>query len=159
MGGMIPPYTPNHDAPSEGTWNKTQDGPVWTQDHATLVSNAVYQWKGNALDFMLHVKDERSGAPYPSSGTGKVMREQTRALLWELQHASRKTPTLFRGSHRVPTGIVPWSSSRKVADFWAAKNGGRVFELPPGRKGLRVADYISSDPEKEWIVLDDAPFT
>jgi hypothetical protein len=59
---------------------------------------------------------------------------------------------LYRGSHREPKGWEPWTSSRQVAELWAEKNHGQVFELPSGTKGLRVSDYLGSDPEREWIV-------
>jgi hypothetical protein len=44
------------------------------------------------------------------------------------------------------------NSASKVAEKWAAKNNGKVFEKPKGTKGLRIADYHGYDPEKEWIV-------
>lgn len=104
----------------------------------------------------MHFDDERRGAPPPGSGSGKIRRAQAGALLWELDHHARPTPRpLYRGSHLEPQGEEAWSERRAVAKTWARKNSGRVFELPTGTLGLRVADYIENGldaSEREWIV-------
>lgn len=113
------------------------------------------QWKGDPIEFRLHIKDELEGAPLPASGGGKIRRAQAGALLWELQNSARTTTKpLYRGSHIEPAGPQSWSESKKVAELWASKNKGRVFVLPKGSHGLRVLDYTTSafDAEKEWMV-------
>jgi hypothetical protein len=80
------------------------------------------------------------------------MRSQAAALLWEIEHKSESAPALYRGSHEKPHGYESWTEDRKVAASWADKNHGQVWELPPGTRGLKIGDYLSHDPENEWIV-------
>jgi len=145
-------YRPDPSAPSQGEWDRSGDEPRWVQSHDALVEAALHSWKGGTGEMVIHIGDERTGAPVPPSGSGKKARTQAAALLWEIAHKAKASPPLYRGSHREPKDWEPWTSSRKVAELWAAKNHGRVFELPSGTKGLRVADYLGSDPEREWIV-------
>ncbi len=100
----------------------------------------------------IHMQDERERAQVPPSGSGKIQRAQAGALLWEMDHKSKPSPPLFRGDHEDPRGAQPWTSVEAIAAKWAAKNGGQVFTRPAGTRGLRIADYLGSDPEKEWII-------
>jgi len=127
--------------------------PRWRQAHKALVIKALNSWKGSPTDMVLVMSDEKQGAPLPGSGSGKILRAQAAALIWELKHNSKRSAEpLYRGSHEKPRGVQPWTTSRKVAELWAAKNQGQVFTLPPGTEGLRVAAYLGADPEREWIV-------
>jgi len=145
-------YAPDPTAPAKGEWDRSGDVPRWRQDHRALVIKAMHSWKGSPTDMVIAMEDERDGRPVPASGSGKMMRAQAAALAWEFKHKAKKAPPLFRGSHEQPKGYQPWSSNREVADLWAAKNHGQVFTLEHA-KGLRIADYLGSDPEREWIVL------
>lgn len=102
----------------------------------------------------IHIADERGNAPPPANGSGKQKRAQAAALIYEMTHnntVSRKP--LFRGSHETPRGEQSWTTSRKIAERWAAKNNGQVFEIPAGAEGLRVEDYFyDTMNEKEWLV-------
>lgn len=153
-------YTPDADAPDVGAWDRSGSEPRWRQDHLALVRGALRAWKGDPVEVSMHFEDERSGAPMPSSGTGKIRRAQAAALLWELDHRARPAPKpLYRGSHLDPIGEQAWSERKSVAGAWARRNAGRVFELPINTQGLRVADYIESEldaTEREWIVRSSA---
>lgn len=153
-------YTPEP-APAEGEWVRDPDGFAirWRQAHAKLVRAAIGSWVGWPTDMHIHMRDEQAGAPQPSSGTGKEMRAQAAALLWELRHKARATPLLYRGARRPPAEIDSWSESRAHAEKWAKKSGGQVFELPAGTaKGLRFKDYgIDPFGEAHWIVETAAP--
>lgn len=93
------------------------------------------------------------GTSQPNSGSGKILRAQAAALLWELQHHSKVSRIpLYRGSHEAPRGFQPWTTSKALAEKWAGRNNGEVYELPGSTKGLRIADYLGSDVEREWIV-------
>lgn len=155
LGGHPPaPYEPDDGAPADGEWDRSGPEPRWRQEHRALVRDALRSWKGDPVNLRPHMADEVAGAPWPGSGGGKVRRQQARALLWELANGSRPSPgALYRGSHVEPIGVQSWSESRAVAARWAARNGGQVFELPRGARGLRVADYTASafDAEREWV--------
>lgn len=147
-------YKPDGDAPAQGEWDRTGEDPKWRQGHHELVVAAVNSWKGDPVEMVLHARDEREGAPQPGSGSGRQKRAQAAALLYEMKHNSKVSrKPLYRGLHIKPQGEQSWSTFRKVAELWAGKNHGQVFELPAGTRGLQVSDYIGSpDPEKEWIV-------
>ena len=150
-------YSPALGAPLRGEWDRSGEFPVWVQDHRSLVADALSSWKGATSDMEAHFHDSRRGVPLPTSGSGKVLRARADALLWELEHAARSSPRpLYRGSHRRPSGVAPWSESRAVAEAWARKGAGVVYGVPKGTRGLRVADYLGSDPEREWLVDADA---
>lgn len=122
-------------------------------DRGSTLRAAIATWKGSATDMQIHIEDELSGAPVPPSATGRRYREQAQAILEELRRHARRSPgPLYRGSHRVPQGVEPWTSSLAVAERWARKNGGRVHVLPPDTPGIRVSDWWGADPEREWIV-------
>lgn len=151
-------YAPDPAAPADGRWIREADGVVvgWSQAHEVLLADALYSWKGAPSSMRIHIADEQAGVPVPSSGSGKQMRAQAAALLWEIRHHATAAPRkLHRGSHENPAGLCCWSERAGVARHWASKNDGRVHELPKGTRGLRVADYITSsmdDAEREWIV-------
>ncbi len=148
-------YEPDPDAPALGEWDRSGKEPRWRQGHESLVRDGLRSWKGDPITMRLHIADEREREPEPGSGTGKILRAQARALLWELAHHARPSPVaLHRGSHIEPNGIQSWSEKRRIASSWASRNGGRVFTLPKGTRGLRVLDYTSSafDSEAEWVV-------
>jgi len=155
-----PPYRPQDGATVAGEWDRSSGEPRWRQSHRELVVGALRTWKGAPAELRLHLLDEQVGAPLPGSGTGKIMRARAGALLWELAHNARPaTRVLYRGSHLEPDGPQSWSESRKVAELWASKNGGRVFTLPKGAPALRVMDYTSSafDSEREWVAIGPGP--
>ncbi len=147
-------YEPDAEASAEGEWDRTGPEPVWRQAHDALVVDALHSWKGDPADMTIHIADERVGAAQPRNGSGKQKRAQAAALIYEMQHNS--TPArrpLYRGSHIEPRGEQSWTTSRKIAAFWAGKNNGRVFELPAGTRGLRIEDYFPDIMnEKEWLV-------
>lgn len=146
-------YEPEPSAPASGEWDRSGDEPRWAQAHAALVKAALQSWKAESATMPVLIRDERHDAPLPDSGSGKKMRAQAAALLWELEHKARRSPQpLYRGSHENPKGLNSWTSFLKTAELWAAKNNGKVFTLPKGTKGLRVSDYLGSDPEREWLV-------
>lgn len=148
-------YEPAVNAPVEGAWDRSGPELVWVQDHHALVVSALRSWKGDPVEMKMHIPDEIAGSPVGGSGTTKIQRAKAGALLWELKHKAVRCPRpLYRGSHIEPKGLQSWSTARKVAELWASKNGGRVFELPKGTKGLWILQYTSSafDAEKEWLV-------
>ena len=156
-------YEPEEDASEEGefVYEDSPLGPVavqWRQDHAALVRDALWSWKGWPSSMAIHMRDEREGAPIPGSGSGKQMRAQAAALLWELAHNARVTERpLYRGSHVDPSPglIAAWSENKATARYWAKKGGGAVQELPAGVRGLRVRDYVHSqadEAEREWLI-------
>ncbi len=151
-------YSPDPQAPDEGAWDRSGPEPRWRQAHPALLRGAIGGWKGCSAQMKIHLQDVRNGGPIPGSGTGKILRAQAEALLWEFRHAARRCPRpLYRGSHRDPGGVEAWSSRRKVAEAWARKGRGKVFRLPRGALGLRTLDYVPSLPEEnEWLVLDAA---
>ena len=147
-------YRPDPTASTEGEWDRTGLEPVWHQSHDALVLDALHSWKGDPVEMNIHIADERGNAPLPASGSGKQKRAQAAALIYEMTHnntVSRKP--LFRGSHETPRGEQSWTTSRKIAERWAAKNNGQVFDLPAGTRGLRIEDYFyDTMNEKEWII-------
>ncbi len=147
-------YRPDFDAPAEGEWRWSESGePVWVQQHDALVGDAIHSWKGWPSDMRIHMQNEADGEPQPRSGSGKQMRARAAALLWELNNASKPSPTpLFRGSHVEPVGLQSWTTRKSIARLWAGR-AGTIFRLPPGAKGLRVSDY-RHDVESEWLVMD-----
>lgn len=146
-------YQPDPSASARGEFKLLNGELVWSQNHDALMRAAISTWKAAAADLTLHAEDELSGGPAPASGSGKRMRAQARALLWELSFHARKSPSLYRGSHVAPRGLEPWTSSRAVAERWAKKNGGQVYELTRGSRALRVSDWWGTDPEREWIAI------
>lgn len=151
-----PPYRPQDGATVAGEWDRSSGDPRWRQSHRQLVADALRSWKGDPVSVRLHFRDEELGAPLPGSGSGKILRARAGALLWELAHNARPaTRVLYRGSHLVPDGPQSWSESRKVAELWARKNGGRVFTRARGEPALRVADYTASafESEREWVAV------
>lgn len=148
-------YEPDPAAPAAGEWDRSGPEPRWRQSQEALVAKALHSWKGDPVEMNLHMEDARTSAPLPGSGGGKQLRAQAEALMWELAHKSKPCPrTLYRGSHQEPHGPQAWTTLASYARTWAAKNGGRVFELPKGTRGLRIEDYISSfAEEREWIVV------
>mgnify|MGYP000405564302 CR=1 FL=1 len=151
-----PRYRPQEGAPVAGEWDRSSGEPRWRQSHRELVVAALRSWKGSPSELRLHLLDEELGAPLPGSGSGKIMRARAGALLWELAHNPRPaTRVLYRGSHLTPEGPQSWSESRKVAELWASKNGGRVFVRAKGEPALRVLDYTTSafDSEREWVAV------
>lgn len=148
-------YEPEPGAPVEGSWDRSGPDIRWVRDHKPLVSSAIRSWKGDPSEIRLHMHDEISGGPVGASGTAKVRRAQAGALLWELRHNAKRCPRpLYRGSHMEPKGVQSWTTLRKVAELWAAKNNGKVWEQPKGTKGLWTLEYTSSafDSEREWLV-------
>ena len=149
-------YVPDASSPPRGEWDRSGSEPRWRQAHDVLVRDALTAWKGDPITLRLHMGDAESGAPYPPSGSGKIMRTQAVALLWELEHRPRtSSKPLYRGDHEKPSGVQAWSERKSVAERWAAKNHGRVWMTPKGAPGLRVADYIDStmnEAEREWLV-------
>ncbi len=152
---FVTQYVPEPGAPPDGEWVRDRGSPIWRQAHPALVTRALRSWKGDPAEMRLHLRDEMEGDPLPGNGSGKMMRAQAGALLWEVRNNPRTTTKpLYRGSHVEPVGPQSWSESKKVAELWASKNKGRVFVLPKGSRGLRVLDYTTSafDAEKEWVV-------
>ncbi len=151
-------YRPDPDAPADGEW-VFEDGVAvrWRQDHSELVAEALRRWKGWPSDAQIHMREEREGQPQPSSGSGKQLRAQGAALLWELTYRSRPSSrALHRGAHKAPGGFAAWSERKAVARHWASLNGGEIMTLEPGQaRGLRIADYAVSgldESEREWII-------
>ncbi len=67
-------------------------------DHDQHVRDALWSLKGSYSDLHVHMDDERSGAPLPSSGSGKTMRARAASLLWELDNRGKSNPKpLYRG--------------------------------------------------------------
>jgi len=139
----------------EGHWDRSGEEPRWVESHESLVRKALSSWQGWPTDMRIHIEDDLQGAPQPSSGSGKKMRAQAGALYREVVERAQPNPApLYRGSHETPAGLTSWSEDRKVAETWARKGQGQVFERPPGTaRGLRMSDYVgTSIPEKEWVV-------
>lgn len=146
-------YEPDEKASDTGVWDRTTGTPEWKQRHFKLVQSAVNSFKGASSDMQIMVLDELRDEPTPSSGSGKIMRKQAAALIWEMRNKSRRTPKLYRGSHVEPSGLTCWTESRRIAAEWAKRNSGRVWVREAGGVGIRASDYmLRSDPEKEWIV-------
>lgn len=147
-------YEPNLSAPVDGAWVTAEDGNLqWSQHHEALVLDAVQSWKADSIDMIIHMQDELETSNLPMTGGAKVRRAQAAALIWEVAHRGTKTPLLYRGARTEARGFRSWTSNRKTADLWAKKNRGEVWELPPGKKGLRLSKYWGADPESEWIVF------
>jgi 2'-5' RNA ligase len=159
-------YTPQHEAPEKGEWDYTGvdpnamvgPGPKWVQQHRELVREALYSWLGDPAAMRIHASDALTGAYTPGSGSGKQMRAQAEALLWELQYNSKPIPmSLYRGSGAKgdrPGNPFSWSEDRAIAKAFAKRYGGTVQVLPAGTaRGLRVRDYVGGMiEEKQWIV-------
>jgi hypothetical protein len=131
----------------------------WVQPHDELLLDAFRRWKGDPTEMLLFMRDEREGADFPSNGTGKKWRAQAAALLQELQSNARSSRLpLYRGAAIDPFGRGPfgWTTNRKVAERFAEKVGGKVYELPKGTRGLEINFYLgkhhSYASENEWIV-------
>lgn len=153
-------YAPEADAPEEGEF-VMEDGPFgpaavrWRQAHQRLVCDALRSWKGAPATMRIQIQAERAGEPQPWSGSGKQMRAQAAALLWELAEKARPTPRLWRGAEFEPGDeLQPWSERKSVARGFAGKQG-QLYELPAGSaRGIRIADYIGdSMMEHEWILI------
>lgn len=148
------------------TWDWSTGTPVWTQDHAGLVRDALLDWKGSADQLRRYIGYVQAGEPYPDSGNGKRWYAQAQALIEEMKSNARPTPTLYRGDSRDPTGSdwMSWSESKVIARKWAKMNGGQVWVLSAGAaKGLRIADYETGsgldESEKEWVVASPRNLT
>ena len=146
-------YEPDESAPQAGFWDKSSGLPIWKQQHSRLVQDAINSIKGAYSDMQIAVEDELRNEPAAPSGSGKIMRQRGAALLWELLNNGRKTPKLYRGSHVKPSGLTAWTEDFRIASEWAKRNGGIVWEKESGGTGLRAADYILHDVEKEWILI------
>lgn len=140
-----------------GHWDRSDPEPRWVQDHDELLQDALWSLKGHTSTMHIHLRDVRTNAPQPSSGSGKQMRAQAEALWRHLNdHGRTNDIPLYRGSHEEPGEIEAWSEDPKVAQQWARKGGGKVWVLKPGEgHGVRVADHITSgldQTEREWVV-------
>ena len=163
-GGSLPDgvYVPDPNAPVKGEWDRSGDEPKWRQQHEALVREAMHSWKGTPSTMRIHMHDEAHGAPMPGSGSGKRMRAEAGALLWELTYKSIPSPVpLYRGTKAyataVRTSLRPWTEKLSLARGFAGKDG-TVRKVPKGTYGLRIADYIgqfADDIEKEWILRDE----
>ena len=122
------------------------------------MSWSLRRWKGSPDDAQIHIADAINGAPVPPNGTGKRFRAEAEALMKELKSSSVPSKAvLYRGDQKDPHGAGPlgWTTKRSVAERFAKRYGGKVWELPKGTKGLRIKDYIQTeldDLESEWIV-------
>jgi hypothetical protein len=159
-------YSPNTDAPEGGEWDMTGidpdamvgPDPIWRQQHQELVKNALQSWVGSPSSFRIHAQDALEGAAQPKSGSGKHMRAQAEALLWEINHNAKAIDIpLYRGSGQAGDAagtVYSWSESKEVAERFAKLYGGEVETLPAGTaKGLRLRDYTGDAfGEKQWLV-------
>ena len=131
-----------------------------------LLKSAVTRWKGFTSEIDLHLKDELSGKPSPSSASGLKMREQAKAILNEVVNNGAPAPTLYRGDNKPPSEndstLLGWTADKKVAEKWAKKYDGEVYTLKDAT-GLdlsrfgRVGDGADDFQESEWIVLNNHP--
>lgn len=164
-GRFVSTYTPQHDATLEGKfeWPNGRPGPndlvgpepVWVQQHKELVRDAIRSWSGDPSAFRIHAQDVIAGAPIPGSGSGKQMRAQAEALLWELEHNTVTVPVdLYRGSGKQgdrPGKPFSWSEDIEIAKQFAKRYGGKVTKLPAGTaKGIKAGNFME---EKQWIVV------
>lgn len=148
-------YTPDFDGPSIGRFEEVDGVMVYHKRHHDLVVDAVSNWKGEAATMNSLMKDELEGKSLPGSGTGKMNRAMSGALLWELRNRPKVCDVpLYRGSNNSSIkGAVPFTESRAYAQHWAKKGGGEVIALPRGAKGIRSSDWTSIfEHEKEWII-------
>jgi hypothetical protein len=133
----------------------------WTQDHKSLVRDAVQSWKGSPTDMTLHVMSELKGGGTPGSGSGKIMRAQATALLTEVLDNGEPAPTLYRGAsippEQDPSPLLGWTSKKSVAVAFAKKNNGEVYTLE-GATGLDTSKIKAHGMgEAEWIVAHKVP--
>lgn len=133
----------------------------WTQDHKSLVRDAVKSWKGSPTDMTLHVMSELKGESIPGSGSGKIMRAQATALLTEVLDNAEPAPTLYRGAsippEQDPSPLLGWTSKKSVAQAFAKKNNGEVYTLE-GASGLNTSGIKAHGMgEAEWIVPHKIP--
>jgi hypothetical protein len=133
----------------------------WTQDHKSLVRDAVKSWKGSPTDMTLHVMSELKGEGIPGSGSGKIMRAQATALLNEVLDNGEPAPTLYRGAsippEQDPSPLLGWTSKKSVAEAFAKKNNGEVYTLE-GASGLNTSKIKAHGMgEAEWIVPHKIP--
>lgn len=146
-------YTPDHQAPVKGDWDRTEDTPRWMQEHRTLVEDALWSWVGYPSSMRIHIDAEQNNEPQPPSGSGKKMRAQAAALAYEVEHNSRPNDeVLYRSAGTLPTGITSWSKRKAVAKRWR----GDLYRLPVGAaRGIKVSDYITSQidhDEQQWLI-------
>jgi hypothetical protein len=154
-------YQPDPDAPAEGEIRNDR----WVQSHDRLLLRALRRWLGWPSDARLHVGALLRGEGLsPPSGSGKQMRAEAAALLWELQNRSRPNDKpLYRGDLQAPPRLTlsSWTESEKTAKEFAHRASprfGKVYRAEPGTlRGLCLADYIPGYHrqygEDEWIIL------
>jgi GNAT superfamily N-acetyltransferase len=133
----------------------------WTQNHESLVRDAVKSWKGSPTDMTLHVMSELNGEEMPNSGSGKIMRAQATALLKEVAENGEPAPKLYRGAsippEKDPSPLLGWTSKKSVATAFAKKNNGEVYTLE-GASGLDTSKIKAHGMgEAEWIVPHNIP--
>lgn len=142
-------------------------------DHAKLVEEALYKWKGDPTLMRELFEAERRGDPQPPKAGNQKVRAEAAALLWELEFNWRRNPTpLYRGSKTDPGGFQAWSESRETASRFALGDASqppaadhgeapRVSRIPAEKgHGIRVGDYLEGssldEAEQEWIILTTA---
>ena len=134
-------------------------GGVQNDCGASVLKSAAERWKGETSALGLHAQDEIDGLPLPPSGSGKMLREQAKALLNEVIENGEPAPDLYRGDNISPqennSALLGWSSDKSVAEKWAKTHSGEVFTLS-GATGLKLS-RLTSDPESEWVVLNKHP--
>lgn len=150
----------NPGAPEGGEWIFEDGSAVeFVAPHEELVAGGLRSWVGSPADMHIHMADEIAGAPQPSSGGGKIMRAEAKALLEELARNGKPTPKLYRGATNTSLDEIPqsWSENRATARRFAKLSGGTVDTLQPGEAvGIRMADYITSgldEFEQQWLVV------
>jgi len=150
----------NPGAPEGGEWIFEDGAAVeFVAPHEELVAGGLRSWVGSPADMHIHMADEIAGAPQPSSGGGKIMRAEAKALLEELARNGKPTPKLYRGATNTSLDEIPqsWSENRATARRFAKLSGGTVDTLQPGEAvGIRMADYITSgldEFEQQWLVV------
>ena len=141
-----------------GQFLRIRDEPYWIQEQSELVADAMHSWKGSPTEMNIHMYDEiHDVAHVPSSGSGKIMRAQAKALLIELRTNGRPIPKLYRGGDRMPQGVQGWSENLRTANRFAKMANGTVYALDAGSTtGLCIRDYHGlgglDQDEREWIV-------
>jgi len=112
------------------------------------LKQAAIKWMGDSSTMALHLADISSG----TSGSG-VNRQLAEHLHAAVQNAPLNKVTLYRGDHQSPTGHQSWTSRKSVAEGWAKRGGGKVWEIPPGSMpALPLKGLIPNDAEKQFIV-------
>jgi hypothetical protein len=128
------------------------------QHHADLLRSAISTWENDPVLLRRHLSAAMAGEPWPKDVYAARERAKAEALFYEVTTNPRRAPRLYRGAATPPSGLTSWTTSRRVAERFAAKHYGRVFELPAGELGMRVKDYDqrSGHPaEREWVLWID----